>query len=354
MKPSRPRPRAQYDDMLTRPAPVTQKPALTPDQLDAVIGDGSSVVRATPLAELPITDWNSEQYAVVGDFRYPKNTLVEVDLDHVVGIFKGNKRSALNNIEELALNIATVGRNTEPVKLRLDSTGSGFEVIKGQRRYTAMKRACELKGEALKLTAIIVDIDDATATLEAATENLYREDLTLWERSDQMIALQESGAVTTVEELIPYLPSGGDSKKRDRSLVYYYLTPSKIPAELRQYVDEGLSVAMLKIKQLKEAVESAGGRQQALYKHLANHCLRDQHTVADLLKRIQAFLQSDDSPKPEVRTITNSDGKSLAVVKQSPKGTTTLRFEKAVSPDRMKHILDMVEKMLAEDEGSDV
>jgi hypothetical protein len=354
---SRPKPRTSFGALPEKqhaPSPaIKQRSAIPLDQLDAVVGDGLEIVRAVPLAELPVTEWNAKDHVVVRDHRYPLNTLVEVELEHVSGIFKGNKRRALNNIEDLALNIAAVGRNTEPVKLRLDAAGSGFEVVKGQRRFTAMKRACELKGEPLKLTALIVEIDDASATLEAATENLYREDLTLWERSDQMIALQESGVAQTAEDLVPYLPTNGD-KKKDRTLVYYYLTPSKIPSEVRQFVDEGQGVAMLKIKQLKEAIESAGGRQQAMYEHLANHCLRDQHTVADLLKRIQAFLQSDDSPKPEIRTITNHEGKSLAVVKHSPKGTTTLRFEKAVSPGRMKQILETVEKMLAEDETAGV
>ena len=292
---------------------------------------------------------------VVKDHRYPLNTLVEVDLEHITGIFGGNKRRALNNIEDLALNIATVGRNTEPVKLRLNAQRDGFEVIKGQRRFHAMQRACELKGEPLKLTALIVEIDDAAATLEAATENLYREDLTFWERSDQMIALQESGAVKTVEDLVPYLPANGE-KKKNRSLVYYYLTPSKIPSEVRQYIDEGQGVAMLKIKQLKEAIESAAGRQQALYEYLAQECLRDQHTVADVLKKIHLFLQADDNAQPnhEVKTITNAKGTSLAVVKRSPKGVTTLKFEKAVPHDQVQRILDYVETMLAEEEGDGV
>ena len=79
-------------------------------------------------------------------------------------------------IDELAQSIAQRGV-LQPILVR--DTGSGFEIVAGERRWRAAQRA-----QLHKIPAIVRDFDEATTAEIALIENIQREDLNALEEAE--------------------------------------------------------------------------------------------------------------------------------------------------------------------------
>ena len=166
----------------------------------------------------------------------------------VMSTFNNNRRdqSRLKNIPELAALIYESKGNNTPVLLRLATSNEGqqtLELVAGRRRLAALRYANSnliTKGEEppILLSAEVRILSDSEATKAAALENSGREDFDIWELADTLKSLLDTKVARSIEELVPYLPATGSSKKkRNRASVYYYLAPHSIPQWIKRYID---------------------------------------------------------------------------------------------------------------------
>lgn len=201
------------------------------------------------------TEGTEDRYVTVAGKRYPTATLVELDHTLILGFFGGNKRNKkrLRNIDDLAAKIIKTGGNTQPVLVRPTHDKQGFEVIAGVRRTHAYRMAIAQTDAKLTYTVIIKEMDDRRATNEAAMENLGREKLDIWELADTLQELLDSNVAKTVEELKPYLPP--EKREVKRNTIYAYLTPARIPYEIRRYIDESLPASHANAIKLKKMLD---------------------------------------------------------------------------------------------------
>lgn len=87
-------------------------------------------------------------------------------------------------LEELTQSIRRHGI-LQPIRVRPAS--EGFEIIAGERRWTAAQRA-----GLREIPALIVASDDDAAFVEALVENIQREDLSLADRANALLRLRTS------------------------------------------------------------------------------------------------------------------------------------------------------------------
>lgn len=92
------------------------------------------------------------------------------------------------SLTELAASIAQIGV-LQPVLVRL--TPSGYQLIAGERRWRAAKRA-----GLTTVPAVVRTSDDISAVEEALVENLHREDLTALEEAAAFLQLIEDFQLT--------------------------------------------------------------------------------------------------------------------------------------------------------------
>lgn len=299
----------------------------------------SSESPSTPLADETSKE-NVSPSVVLKD--YPLNTEVDLDPMSVTKVFKGNRRNTKNlrNIRELAESIIESGRNTEPVKVRRISGSDTFELIKGVRRWNACKLALTLTEKPVKLRAIISDIDDHSATVEAAMENIGRDNLNPWDQADQLKALMDMGVCSKIEDLIPYLPPSVGKRKVDRSLVYFYLLPSQIPPEIRSFIDEEQEVRHATIKKLKQRIELIPVTVSQIAELLDRSFRKSNHTVQEIMQ----FLESQFDLKLRTtvkRTLIDPNGKPTAEYSISPKGVLKVTFTEDFDAEQISKLLEL-------------
>jgi len=127
-------------------------------------------------------------------------------------------------IDELAQSIRTQGV-IEPVLVR-PRHGGGYEIVAGERRWRAARRA------GLETIPVLVrDVDDRQATILALIENIQREDLNALEEATALNRLREEHGITH-EEL-------AGAVGRSRSAVTNLLRLLDLAAGVRELIDAG-------------------------------------------------------------------------------------------------------------------
>jgi ParB/RepB/Spo0J family partition protein len=111
----------------------------------------------------------------------------------------------------------------QPIKVRPNN--DGFELIYGHRRTAAMRHLGWIECE-----AIIEDLDDDQALLQAVNENLHRKDMTVFEEADIYKALRERGyAIDRIAKLVSK-PQGHVSNR---------LSLLRLPTEVQEMIRPG-------------------------------------------------------------------------------------------------------------------
>lgn len=127
-------------------------------------------------------------------------------------------------MEELAASIRLHGM-VQPIVVRPHEDG-GFEILAGERRYQAAKRA-----GLESVPALVRPADDGLALEIALVENLLREDLNPMEEARAYSTLIESYGLTQEEV--------AERVGRDRSTVANTLRLLTLPAEVQEEVAQG-------------------------------------------------------------------------------------------------------------------
>ena len=108
----------------------------------------------------------------------------------------------------------------QPVTVRPNPNGQGFELICGRRRYTASLE-CGLGS----IPAIVRDLDDGEAAALQDRENEQRQDLSAWARSQSWKQLLDAGVFKNNSQL-------GAAMGLDRRYVNSIMVYTRIPSEI--------------------------------------------------------------------------------------------------------------------------
>ncbi len=114
----------------------------------------------------------------------------------------------------------------QPITVRPASSGSGFELIAGERRYRAATRLGWTE-----IPALIKTVDDRDALSLALVENLQRADLDPIEEAEGYQRLQQEFSATQQQV--------ADAVGKDRSTVANALRLLQLPASVRRLLQEG-------------------------------------------------------------------------------------------------------------------
>ena len=135
------------------------------------------------------------------------------------------RRFADQDIEDLAASIRERGV-IQPLILRPDPSGEGYQIIAGERRWRAAQRA-----QLHEVPAVIREVDDATVLEFAIIENVQRADLTPVEESRGYARLMEEFGHTQ-EKL-------GAVVGKSRSHIANALRLLSLPESVLRHLDEG-------------------------------------------------------------------------------------------------------------------
>src|SRR5688572_4505188 len=176
-----------------------------------------------------------------------EKTYMDLPIEDVVPI-KYQPRTAFDeqSLNELGQSIKSDGV-IQPVIVR--RSGSGYELITGERRWRAAKRA------GLKtIPAVVRDVSEFRTLEWALIENIQRQDLNPIEEATAYSSLIDDFHLTQ-EELAQRVG-------KDRSSVANYLRLLKLPAEVkdkiqRQELSMGHARALMSLEKAKDQIELA-------------------------------------------------------------------------------------------------
>ena len=213
----------------------------------------------------------------------PRTTeeLREVDIDLIQpGKEQPRTRFSEERLEELAQSIRNNGV-IQPILVR--ARGEGFELVAGERRWLAARRA-GLK----RIPAIVREIPDDRVLELALVENIQRQELNPIEEANAYMRLISTLGVRQ-EELAQRVG-------KDRSSVANYLRLLKLPSDLQILVEEEkLSMGHARCLLGLEGAD--------LQRRLARRIIEKRMSVREVERAIQ---QTRKEKKPAVRSATQA------------------------------------------------
>lgn len=189
-------------------------------------------------------------------------------------------------LEELTQSIRDHGV-LQPIRVRAKK-GDGYEIIAGERRWTAAQHA-----GVREIPAVVVTADDDQAYVEALIENIQREDLNALDRAKALVHLRVALGRQSWEEVGKVLGIG-------RQHVHRLLNVTKLP----EPIQEDIRVGQLTEKHGRALVTLRGYPQQQtmLWERIHEEGLSGDATVAAARELRPATAQS--APAPTANGIT--------------------------------------------------
>lgn len=188
-------------------------------------------------------------------------------------------------LDELAKSIAKNGV-LQPIIVR-KSKIKGYEIVAGERRFRASKRA-ELK----TIPAIVRDFDENIMMQVAILENLQREDLTALEEANAYHMMMEKLSLTqekVAEEL-----------GKSRSYIANHLRLRTLPDETKTLLQDGdLSMG--------QARTLLGLKDRSLINPLAKKAVKEKITVREL----EALVNEQNNQGKKPKKTKTADNKSI-------------------------------------------
>jgi len=187
-----------------------------------------------------------------------------------------------DSLAELSASIKAIGL-LQPVLVRPSSTPDRFELIAGERRWRASKRA-----GLSTIPAIVRVTDDVSSVEQALVENLHRQDLTPLEEAAAYQQLLEDFSMTH-EQVAAKVG-------KSRSAITNSLRLLTLPPTIQQYLAEGRLSA-------GHAKALLGTPDRALQESLARVAVEQSLTVRGLEEAVRNAVNPDASsttviPKP--------------------------------------------------------
>jgi ParB family transcriptional regulator, chromosome partitioning protein len=184
----------------------------------------------------------------------------------------------------------------QPITVRPAPTGSGYELIAGERRYRAASRIGWTE-----IPALVKPVDDRMLATLAMIENLQRADLDPIEEADGYQRLIEDFALTNQEV--------ADVVGKDRSTVANALRLRQLPASVRRMLQDkqltaGHARALLPLATERAIVD------------MARDVLANSWSVREVEKRVQAGRPKPPAAGKKPEAAAPPPGASGAMVRQ--------------------------------------
>jgi len=204
-----------------------------------------------------------------------EKTMIEISIEQIVP----NKYQPRTNFHDEALNELAQSIKSDgviqPVIVR--RSGSGYELIAGERRWRAAKKA------GLKtIPAVVRDVSEFRTLEWALIENIQREDLNPIEEATAYASLISDFHMTQ-EELAQRVG-------KDRTSIANYLRLLKLPDEIkdriqRQELSMGHARALISLEKIKDQIE------------LANRIIAEELNVRQVEQLIRSHKNSSRKSK---------------------------------------------------------
>ena len=157
----------------------------------------------------------------------PGDTLQTLPIDALApGKYQPRRTMSEDKLDELAESIKAQGV-IQPIVVREVRTGTGrtWEIIAGERRWRASRRA-----GLTEVPAVVRDVDDRTVVAMALIENIQREDLNPLEEAQALQRL--------IEEFMLTHAQAAEAVGRSRAAVSNLLRLLELPPAIRKLVQE--------------------------------------------------------------------------------------------------------------------
>lgn len=210
---------------------------------------------------------------IPADVESDGSTFREIDIDRVVpNQYQPRDHFDEEMLSSLAASIAEVGV-IQPIVVR--ASGDGYELIAGERRWRAARRA-----NLPSIPAIVRDSDDLSSLETAVVENLHRQDLN---------ALEEAAAYQQlIEDFSLTQDQVATRVGRSRSAVANTIRLLQLPAPVQRLVIEG----QLSAGHARALLATPDRAQQEA---LARQVVAERLTVRD----VEEMLRDDDGDEVE-------------------------------------------------------
>ena len=222
-----------------------------------------------------------------------------------------------DSLAELSASIKAIGL-LQPVLVRPSSTPDRFELIAGERRWRASKRA-----GLSTIPAIVRVTDDVSSVEQALVENLHRQDLTPLEEAAAYQQLLEDFSMTHEQV--------ASKVGKSRSAITNSLRLLTLPPTIQQYLAEGRLSA-------GHAKALLGTPDRALQESLARAAVEQSLTVRGLEEAVRNAV----NPGANTTTITPKPG----AIGTKPKPGTTNRTSLVKEPG-LHELEDLLSEHLA-------
>ncbi|HCG01499.1 MAG TPA: hypothetical protein DEV93_13255 [Chloroflexi bacterium] len=203
-------------------------------------------------------------------------------------------------LEELAESIKDHGV-LQPIRVRAKTDG-GYEIIAGERRWTAATRA-----GLRDIPAVVVTADDDEAYVEALIENIQREDLNPVDRAHALTRLRVALGRQSWEEVGKVLGIG-------RQHVHRLLNVTKLP----EPIQEDIRVGELTEKHGRAllTLRAYPHQQMLLWERISEESLTGDAAVAAAkeLRPGAAPVRGPKEARPDSATLTGAVGSLLALL----------------------------------------
>lgn len=213
--------------------------------------------------------------------------------------------------QRLKEEIASAGRNVQPIKVRRVSERKGveFEIVFGHRRH----RACLELG--LRVAAIVEDLSDQELFAEMDRENRQREDLSAWEQGVMYKRALD-------EKLFPSVRKLAEQLGVSHGAVAMAVQLASLPVEVVQAFASPLEIQFRWAGPLTQAVErdAAGVARRAREIACAVPRLSAREVLAGLTG--QEYAARPAAPVEFIR-----NGKRVAQLARDPNGNLAIRIK---------------------------
>ena len=197
---------------------------------------------------------------------------------------KAQPRTIFERIDELADNMKAIGQQ-QPIVVSPDGTGR-YVIEQGERRWRAAKLA-----KLLTLDCIVTkpEADDPKRLIRQLSENIQREDMTLWDLSNSIALLVSKGL--TIREIATQL---GKKEPYISVLNSIHTLPDELAVLVKnQHVADPLAVRKLQ-KRFEEDPDAVRAQIQAWSDaHEASH---SESAFVITRAQVQAFIKQSEKP----------------------------------------------------------
>jgi ParB family chromosome partitioning protein len=207
--------------------------------------------------------------------------------------YQPRKEFKLEELAELQASLKASGL-LQPITVRPSPTGTGFELIAGERRF----RAATALGWT-EIPAVVRTIDDKTLLTLALIENLQRSDLNPLEEAEGYKRLVDEFALSHTQV--------GEVVGKDRSTVANLLRLLQLPAAVRRLLGDGQI-------SLGHARALLGLGDERAMIDLAREAASQGLSVREVERKVQSApgsKQATKTPTAKARTGMSAEGRSI-------------------------------------------